>query len=76
MSCGRETFDLFNKYGRQNFRRQMFSKYRSYAWELMWGDTFMRFPCMILGHDKYNAGDCGEIEMACKRCHNFIKDKI
>ena len=68
MGASRESFDLFNKWGRSNFKRRLFREYGT-EWRLMWGDTFMRFVCFFLKHKKY---DAGEGDIACKRCCKYV----
>ena len=69
MGAAREGFDLTNKFGRMNWNKRT---WKQKPWRLMFEDTFMRFVCKVVGHDEYNAGDSGEVEMACKRCHKWL----
>lgn len=70
MGASREGFDLFNKYGRRAFWREL---KRGRIQSLMWVDTFGRFRCLLIGHDLYdaNAGGCPP-EFACRKCHKYI----
>lgn len=69
--AGREGFDLFNKFGRKAFWNYL---KRGRFQSDMWRDTFGRFACWFLGHDRYNAAMANEPpEYACKRCCHWIK---
>ena len=70
MGAAREGFDLFHKFGRRNFWRDLkLGRINNHVWR----DTFGRFTCMVLGHKRYdsNAGGYPE-EWACRRCCKFL----
>ena len=72
MGLARESYDLFNRYGRIHFWRYL-RRYGRIS-SLTWGDTFGRFRCMVFGHDIYDSNAGGfPPEPACKKCHKFIK---
>lgn len=65
-SC-REGFDLFNRYGRDNFRRRIC--FRGQFWDLVWRDTFGRYICKIIGHtSKTFITDGTPPKKICYRC--------
>jgi len=66
MGASREGFDIFNKCGRRAIWRNL-----KKGWPLtyFWIDSFGRFACFILGHDKY---ECDPGEFACRRCHHYL----
>ena len=69
MGACREGFDLTTKFGRMHWNKRSWNEK---PWRLMFEDTFMQFVCKVIGHNSYNAGDSGEVEMACKRCHKWL----
>jgi hypothetical protein len=65
----REGYDLFTEAGWENALRYRFNKWcRRYVLE----DTFMQLVCIIIGHNTYNTD---ENELACKRCHKYVKGR-
>jgi len=76
MSCSREGFNLFNRYGRGCFWSYL---KRGKFQPLMWEDTFYQTWCWIVGHKIYNAGEGNgkdqREEWACRRCHQYISQK-
>lgn len=70
MGEAREGYDLFNKWGRRHFIRDLKAgRFNSYVWR----DTFGRFACRVLGHDVYDSNPGGTPEPACKRCCKFLR---
>jgi len=82
--ASREGYDLFTYSGwyvlAKNYRQRWF------RWRVVFEDTFIQLWCMIVGHDEYNASDSvadpyeynsviKPVELACKRCHKYIKDR-
>lgn len=63
----REGFDLFSKYGRRVFWRDLTK--HGFVNSLMWRDTFGRFACFFVGHNAYKTY---EGEQACKLCCKYI----
>lgn len=63
--ASREGYDIFSKYGRQHFwrdlRRRRFNGY-------VWRDTLGRFVCAVLGHREYMS----DYDRACKRCCKYL----
>lgn len=72
MSASREGFDLFGKTGRYCFIRNF--KSGTIPWKYVFEDTFVQIWCWIVGHNKYECADCGDMpEYACLRCHHYVK---
>lgn len=73
MGACRESFNLFSKYrSRVVFREFVKNPVWLFRQSYFWEDTFCPFICLILGHDKYKPEE-NEPDMACRRCHKFVK---
>lgn len=83
MGASRETCNIFLLI-KLGFK---YPDHRSYYWKRLWyiiryqrklmiEDTFGPIICWMIGHILYNAAECYDDppEMACKRCHRYIKD--
>jgi len=71
MAC-RETHCLFKWTGIKVVFRDILNNGRPcWGWKVMLEDTFMPIVCYIFGHKEYFPPD--ETELACLRCHKYIK---
>ena len=73
MGACRESQNIFYFIRNKNYNR---------AWYLMvhfnkltYEDSFMPIFCKIFGHKKYVPDSYYPLEVACKRCHQYIKNK-
>lgn len=65
--CSREGYNLFTKYGRHAFWRDL-TKYKTFN-HYVWQDTICPIICKIIGHKQYLTDDD---EKACKRCSQYL----
>jgi len=66
--------DLFTLRGNRVVWRFVWRSIKHFFPFDMWGDTFGRFGCMVLGHNRYVVID--ESQDACRRCHKWIKKEV
>lgn len=71
MSGFREGMDLFNKFCRRNFVRQLLrGRFNRYVWR----DTFGRVLCWLSGEHTLNQHvENGEVETSCHVCCKWLK---
>lgn len=78
MGACRKGYNLFNSMGREHFAEDVFGaiasrKSRRWAFESVWGDTVGPLLCASLRAHRTYQPDPNDSDIACQRCHRWIR---